>query len=180
MATKLSENNKIYLIYNSDKIKSRFPIFLNIGSRIPIALFGGRTNAAAIDSKGSIIFIPYTAYNSQNYHKVLFFESFSLPNGEKTIGVACCNDFIIALSSNGKVFKSSSNEKLNFVEVSELLNIRIVHISGVDDQCFVVSKEGNVFVYGKINFGEFGIENRMNYVSEFTKISKLNKYKTIF
>lgn len=43
-----------------------------------------------------------------------------LPDGEKASSVACCFEFIIALSTTGRIFKSRCSTPLNFTEDLEL------------------------------------------------------------
>ena len=49
------------LIYAHDRKET---IFLNIGKRSPLSLFGGRTTSAVIDTEGSVIIITDSVYKS--------------------------------------------------------------------------------------------------------------------
>lgn len=78
------ESRKTYLAYTYSGLKSDSPIFLNIGDVNPIALFGGFSHSAAIDDKGSIIFIPKSIFKMPT----ALIESTSLPNDEKAVSIA--------------------------------------------------------------------------------------------
>lgn len=147
--------------------------FLNTGELNPVAIFGGADHAAAITEDGGIIFI----------HDSVFEDNSPLPQeqvflgGEKAISIACCDNFIIALSISGKVFRSQSSFKLSFLEVYELKGIEIIGISGFDGHCFAVSKDKRVFVLGSNSSGALGLGQKEGNVSMFTEVKSLNKYK---
>lgn len=139
------KNSRNQLAYSHSKIEAKFPTVLNIGEVNPMSLFGGYKNCAAIDTEGGIIFIDKLHHKSSN-KKI---ERVFLPFNEKAVGVACCKNFVISLSSNGLVFELKSGSKLSFEEVSELKGAKICSISGIYDHCIAVSKDGRVFVRGK-------------------------------
>ena len=81
----------------------------------------------------------------------------SLPDGEKAIKVAC-GDTIFVLSQTGRVFRYSletSDEP--FVEVKELLGIKINEISGTRSHFFAISDDGRVFGLGSNENGKLGM-----------------------
>lgn len=165
--------NRSLLAYSFSEIQSDNPIILNTGDKNPIALFGSFSNAAAIDSDGSLILIPYTVRKSPNSP----LESVFLPNkGEKVIGVACCQHFIVVLSSSGRVYKSDL-PKINFVEVVELFGQGVVDVSGIYDHCFAVCKNGSVYGYGSNKYGSLAIGDGKEEVTKFTEIEALKKFK---
>ena len=81
-------NDPFQLVYaHSDKET----IFLNIGKRSPVSLFGGRYTSAVIDSTGSVMIITKTIFDSANSEV----ESVKLPRGKKTVKAACCDESVI-------------------------------------------------------------------------------------
>lgn len=89
--------------------------FLNLENQ-PVSLYGGKTNAAVIDTERSIIPIGQDIlYAAGNRAKTAF-----LPEGEKAASVACCANFYTALSKSGRVFRAESSNELLYEEVEEL------------------------------------------------------------
>lgn len=176
----------LYMVSNPDDIsnfqialsfedKNEEPIFLNFGDRHPICIFGGGFNAAVIDSEYGISIINENIFQSPTS----VIKPSLLPNNEKAISVACCDDIIYALSFDGKVFQStfSENNKLNFIEVSELKDFNIVDISGTHDHCFAVTSDGKVFGKGSNSNGKLGIGKRTKQIDSFIEIKTLNDRK---
>lgn len=167
------------LLYSSYNTQLKYPVLLDIEKSVTkvTSLYGGCVNAAAIDDKGSILFIGSSAEELER--KTL--EKSILPGSdEKAVCVACCNDFIFVLSQNGHVFVSPVNSKsliLEFVAVDELNNVDIVQISGTFGHCIAVSREGSVFVRGKNHCGCLGIGKEGDEFDKFTLISSLENYK---
>lgn len=161
-------NNSRHLLYSSKQTKSENPLFLDIGNSIPMSLFGGRNDSAAIDSEGGIIYIPGESI------KVVYSK---LPNGEKAVNIACCNKYVFALSSSGRLFQSFSGHDIEFSEVSELNGIEIIGLSGTWFHCLAVSKDGEVFGQGENYCGQLGFEKDICEVNKFKKIESLNNYK---
>lgn len=157
------------LIYCSSKIRSG-NTELWIGNSYPVALFGGCKNSAAIDIDGGIIFI---SENISGYIKSKL-EPSLLPNGEKAIFVACCNEAIFVLNENGRVYKSSAKKNLSFHLVDELNDI--VQLSGTCNHCLAVSRDGKVFGWGVNDSGCLGIGNESDKFVKFTLINSLCDY----
>lgn len=108
-----------------------------------------------------------------------------LPSGEKAISVACLDNSIVSLSSNGKVFSSpvdKGESLLRFSAVEELAGQEIVCVSGTYTHCLAVSKEGHVFGCGSNSSGQLGFDEGINSVSSFKLISSLgeNKIKAVY
>ena len=142
---------------------------------ILFALFGGFSHAAAIDSKGNVIFINRDTIS--NYNR--YVDTFSLPNGEKASSVACCNESVFVLSKSGRVFFSKvkeESEKLNFKKVNELNGIKITHISGTNEHCLAVSDDGHVYGYGSNNSGQLGNIEEISNNETFKMILSLEEY----
>lgn len=183
-STKDNTQNKI--AYSYMNIPTTFPVFQNVGESNPISLYSGFFNAAAIDSEGSILYFPQYYYNSPQPQ----IDPVSLPNNEKAIGFAFCNDHAIALSKNGCVFISEAGEEvktLNFTPEKSLEGKKIVQISGISDHCFALTEDGKVFCRGAIKHGKLGLgKNIQNVkkvgsymeevVDEFVEVTSLNKY----
>lgn len=153
-----------YVYYNKN---DGFPIFLDMGNKCPIALYGGYKNSASINKDGSICIINKSVYERPANSPHIA----SLPNNEKSINIACCDRFIIALSSTCKVYLSSisinGDTMSPFEEISSLKEIRIVQISGTFDFCLAVSDNKRVFRY----------ETRQDGFNSFTEIKELEDKK---
>ena len=141
-----------------------------------MSLFGGYYHSAAIGSEGEVIFINRDSVQDSPNSPIA---SVSLPDGEKASSVACCNDSVVVLSSNGRVFTSpiESNGVLNFSIVSELSGQEIVCVSGTYKHFLAVSKEGRVFGSGLNEHGQLCLGEETESVSTFTEISLLVGYE---
>ena len=139
------------LVFCDKDINGGHPVFLDIGNEYPVSLFGGELHSAAITNKGEVIFINRDAViKSPELH----IASISLPDKDKAVSVACCNNSVVALSSNGRVFLAvieSGSNILKFSLVSELLNQEIVWVSGTFKHFLAISREGRVFGRGSKN-----------------------------
>lgn len=148
-------------------------IYLEIGNEEPVALFTGFDYSAAITINGGIIIInPNDPKNSPNNTLTPFY----LPDGEKASQLACCKSFVVALSENGRVFKSDYNiniYELNFTEVAELVGSKVVSLSGVFEHCIAVTDDSRVFGYGSNYRGRLAMPFNTNNVSSFTLIQCL-------
>lgn len=169
-----SENNRLAYV-RKDK-NSGQPCFVNINGHNPIHLFGGSETAAVIDSEGSIFII------TNNFFDTGKIEESDLPSDEYAIDVACCNKFVIVLSSSGKLFFTKlegSKGKHSFTLVSELEGIEISQISGTYDNCLAVSKDGRVFGRGSNSYGQLGLGEGRSSERKFTQITIPNGHKII-
>lgn len=171
------------LVYLYADSPSNAPLFLNIGNRQPVSLFGGYENSAAIDSQGAIIFIPDYESSFESFNSL--FEPSFLPDDQKAVNICCCDDFVVALSENGRVFFSELPEngnKLSFSIVKELEGEVIADISGTCLHCLAVSKAGKVFALGNNNCGQIGLGGEIDEADHFTKIDALDNYviKAVF
>lgn len=166
---------KTKLAYSYKGTQDPYPTFLNIKHAIPVSLYGGYSNAAAIDTDGSIIFVP----ESTSTYPESLIESIGLPDGEKAISVACCDTFIIVLSSNGHVYRSSSSgtSDLTLIEDISPHNSEIVHISGTRNHCFATDRNGTVFALGSNSNGRLGIGENVKQTDEFLPVQPLENYK---
>lgn len=189
------KSDQTLLAYSHKYIKTEFPLFLNIGHSTPVSIFGGYSNAAAIDSDGNIIFIPESIVESPTTQ----IKAIHLPDGEKTVSIACCNEFIVAVGSSGRVFVSKTGQsndeedeedenenlnddgsiKLNFSVVKELEGIKIVDVCGTSFHCFAISDDGRVFGRGSNETGELGIGEAAPEFGQFTQIKTLSEYKIV-
>lgn len=167
--------DKTKLLFSFDGSTSQFPLFLNIGDSNPISLFGGRLNSAAIDSLGGILYVSELLYDSPN----LPIKTVFLPENEKAVSLAVCDDFIITLGQSGRVFESPSSQtdKLTFSEVGELKGIEVTQIAGTFNHCFAVTKEGVVYGIGSNKCGKLGVGRKIEEVKKFVEIETLKSYK---
>lgn len=168
------------LAYVAYKKNNGVPLFLDIGGRKPIGLFGGESKSAAIDSTGAIIIITESLFDSPAPVPQII----ELPGNEQAISLACCNYFIAALSSTGHLYLSAIEDKDNnifsaFLEVPTLSGIKIAHVSGSFEHCFAVSEEGKVFGIGSNNNGILGLGPKCKKAEKFREIVHLNNQKII-
>ena len=162
-------NNDKHLVYSYadediDGKVNRSDIFLNLNGRVPIALFGGGQSSAAIDTEGGIIIITKSIYSNPSQ----IVEATFLPNSEKAVNVACCNNSLIALSSEGHIFKATNltDKKVTFTQIYDLIS-QVNEISGTFMHCIAVCSDGKVFASGG-----FGHNNKPD---KFVEVKELNK-----
>lgn len=98
MVSKECDEHNIYLAYWHPYLNASYPIILNTNGRIPVALFGGRLDCAAIDTEGAIIYIPESICDSPKTP----IEPIYLPNDEIATSIAWGNFIVIVLSSKYK------------------------------------------------------------------------------
>lgn len=171
----VSDGNTNHLVYTNTQMKETKPVILNTNGHNPVSLFGGSTSAAAIDSEGGIFNISSILY----YNPTSPLQQILLPDGEKASSVACCFEFIIALSTTGRIFKSRCQTPLYFTEDLELKRKEIIMISGYSEHCFAVCKDGRVFGIGSNLFGQLGKGKGEDRYYKFTLISSLRDYKIV-
>ena len=172
-----SSGSRRQLVLCDSEINGGHPVFLDIGDEYPVSLFGGCYHSAAISNKGEVIFINRSSVQNSPESKI---KTVCLPDGEKAVSVACCNDSVVALSSNGRVFLSaveSGSSVLNFSTVSELSGQEIVWVSGTNEHFLAVSREGRVFGRGSNSYGQLGLGQQTSSISSFTEISSLKGHK---
>lgn len=180
--------------------ETELPLFLNIGNLNPVAIYGGRFNSAAIDDEGAIIYIPELIIKSPT----VLIDSTPLPNDDKAISIACCNEFIAVVGLSGNLYLSQipktkekivfqnsdffsvANETsqegdgivtLIFEQIETFKNTKIINVSGTFEHCFVITEDGKVFGIGSNENGKLGIGKETEKVNEFTEIKSLSKYK---
>lgn len=151
-------------------------IFLNTGKRSPLSLFGGSSTSAAIDTEGSVIIITKSVFDSPTSE----IEALNLPGSEKAVKLACCDESVIALSENGRVYECSlKSKKKSFIEVKELSKIKINEISGTSNHFLAIAIDGSVYGRGSNNRGKLGIPDDVGDLEEFKVINSLSKYKIV-
>ena len=98
-----STGNERQLVLCDCEINEGDPVFLDIGNHHPVSLFSGFYHSAAIGSEGEVIIINRNSVKNSPNSPIAYV---SLPEGEKASSVACCDDSVVVLSSNGRVFTS--------------------------------------------------------------------------
>ena len=78
-------------------------IFLNIGKRSPMSLFGGSRTSAVIDTEGAVIIITDSVFESPTSEV----ECLTLPDGDRAVKAACGDHTVIVLGESGRVFECS-------------------------------------------------------------------------
>lgn len=146
------------------------PLFLNIGNRTPLGIFGGYETAGMIDTEGGITIIT----------KSIFITKF-LPNEDKPVKLACLRDTIYSLGQTGKVYecKLSETETSEFLEVKELTDKTVIDIAGIFVSCVVVLKDGSVFARGSNSFCKLGHPDEKISFPSFTVIESLKEHKIV-
>lgn len=167
-----SEENPLLACYWESQ-KEPSPVFIFLNDLIPIALFGGRKIAAAIDDKGDIIAITGAVILSED-HKG---EIISLPNNEKATFVSCLEKTLIILSNEGKVYEyniGNTGEK-EVEEIEELKEIRIKTLSGTWRHCLAVTEDGEVYGRGFNEYGQLCQSEEKKRIDKFEKIKELEQ-----
>lgn len=177
--TKDESTNQFMLLYcYAKKNKSNSQLLLNIGFRKPLALFGGDLNCAAIDTRGAIILVNASVFDSPKSAPIVCI----LPENEKAISVACCNKMIFVLSQNGDVYKANfsmvSKEQPSFEKVSCFVE-KVANISGTREHCFAVTKSGKVYGIGFNSNGQLGINESSQKFDQFIYINSLGHYNIV-
>ncbi|KAK8840115.1 hypothetical protein M9Y10_031053 [Tritrichomonas musculus] len=168
-----SDPSQLVLAYSKKET-----IFLNIGKRSPLSLFGGVTVSAVIDTEGSVIIITESVFDSPESEV----ESVKLPRGEKAVKAACGKESVIVLCESHRVFECSLTSKATnktFSEVSELSGKKINEISGTCDHFFAISEDCQVFFRGSNVDNMLGLPSDIREVKEFILIESLSKYHVI-
>ena len=151
-------------------------IFLNIGKRSPVSLFGGRYTSAVIDAEGGVIIITESVFDSPESEV----ECLSLPDCDKAVKAACGDDSVIVVGESGRVFECRlGGRKKSFSEVVELSGIKINEISGTSKHFFAVSEDGRVFGRGDNLYNRLGIPSDIKQLSKFELIESMNKYHVV-
>lgn len=153
------------------------PLFLNIGSQIPRALFGGDKTSGVIDTEGGIIIITDSVFKSPT-QKI---ERKFLPNNDRAVKLACLNNFVISLGQSGRVYECKILGKgpSEFSELSEFSKKTVIDISGSCDHCFAVLDDGRVFGRGSNSCCKLGLSPGTEPVSSFVEIESLKMYKIV-
>ena len=171
-------SQKSQLAYVFKDKNNGIPLFLNLGDRNPVRLFGCFEKAAAIDSEGSIFIITDSIFQSPS--KAL--QPFSLPNGEKAHFVTLCKESIIVISTSYKAYESPLQkngpiDQLSLTEIPEFIGKKIVHVTSFSNHSLAVNSEGLVFGRGSNEYGQLCFSKDKKNVEKFTEIPALKKFK---
>ncbi|KAK8895394.1 hypothetical protein M9Y10_023857 [Tritrichomonas musculus] len=153
----------------------KVPLFLNISGRIPKKLYGGKETAAVIDTEGSILIITKSVLSSPK----VAIEPISLSDNDRAVKVACCDEFVLALSAGGKLFEYSliNPGQRKFMEVSELKGLKFTDVSGTFFHCFAVTCDGRVLGRGPNDCCQLGLKKDVKSANQFIPIDSLKKFK---
>lgn len=171
-------SQKSQLAYVFKDKNNGIPLFLNLGDRNPVRLFGCFEKAAVIDSEGSIFIITDSIFQSPS--KAL--QPFSLPNGEKAHFVTLCKESIIVISTSYKAYesplpKNGPIDQLSLTEIPEFIGKKIVHVTSFSNHSLAVNSEGIVFGRGSNEYGQLCFSKDKKNVEKFTEIPALKKFK---
>lgn len=166
-----------YLAYTYYEKNQSQPLFPDLDGHEPVALYGGDNICAAIDSDGGVIIITPDIFDDPDGVPL----TADLPDGERCACIACCNQFIIFLSTSGRIFGTfldETNSWSKFVEVVELRGKKFVQISGTCQHCFAVTNTGRVYGIGSNEFGQLGLGNKApKLVQKFTILDTIKQHK---
>lgn len=169
-----STHKLAYVAFNKN---DGVPLFLDIGGRKPVGLFGGESKSAAIDSTGSIIIITESLFDSPSPIPQIA----DLPGNEQATCLACCDHFIAALSTSGHLYLSAFDKEKNlfspFLDVPSLRGIKITHVSGTYEHCLAVTDDGVVYGIGSNYNGILGLGPKCKKAEKFREITNLSNYK---
>lgn len=136
----------------------------------PISLYGGEFVSAAIDIKGWIIIIT----NDQAPYVL------NLPENKFPIQLACMNDSIVALSSDGLLYEHFLKGTVKkFTLINLLAKEKFSHISGTSCHFLAVAEDGAVYARGNNEYGQLGIESSKKNVAKFTVLRKFTDRKIV-
>ena len=150
----------------------RYSKIIKIKNTEKIFLYGGEKNSAAILNNDEILIFEESQKCQQK----------KLPHLEKPIFIACTNYSFFALCLSGKVYEykisDDTNSDLEFKEVKELLEDKIISISGTSLHCVAIGKKGDIYVQGSNEYGQIiTLEDHSSFSPKFIKINDEIKNK---
>lgn len=172
-------DKKFKLAFSYYNTPNELPLFLNLGERNPIALYGGHTTAAALCDDGSAFILTEGMFRTPNQIPPILV----LPNNEKIISVGCMEELFIVLSESGKLYKYVLPLVMPqfppLTEIEDLKGIRIVQLSATAAHCLAVADDGRVFGWGLNESGRIGVPNSKTStkITTFTEVTALKDYK---
>lgn len=168
-----------YLAFTYYEKNQSQPLFPDLSDHEPVAIYGGEQICAAIDSEGGVIIITPEIFEAEGCQPLMA----DLPDGEKCAGIACCNTFLVFLSTTGRIFGTflTENGKWNkFVEILELRDKKFVQVAGTCGHCFCVTDAGRVYGIGSNEFGQLGLGPKApKVIKKFTIIDLLVSHKIV-
>lgn len=168
-----------FLAYTYYEKNQGQPLFPSLDGHEPVALYGGDKICAAIDSEGGVIIITSSIFDTEESQPLMA----DLPDGEKCASIACCNQFLVFLSTTGRIFGTflTENGRWNkFVEIVELRDKKFVQIAGTSSHCLCVTDAGRVYGLGSNEFGQLGLGPKAEkLVKKFTIIDLLVAHKIV-
>lgn len=132
-------------------------------ARKAVSVFAGNNFGGIIDEEGAINII-----DSGDLKKPP--QRFSLD--APAVDLVCCNKFICALTSDGRVLLNYKFETgpQRFVEVQSLEGVKIIKLSGFTNTCAALSSAGRVFMYGNNSYGQLGNGTKIENYESFTEV----------
>ncbi|KAK8870602.1 hypothetical protein M9Y10_008488 [Tritrichomonas musculus] len=175
------ENYTLYHLYDEKEghkicmaLYKKNTIFLDIDDLIPIALFGGTSNSAFVDSLGGVTII-ITEMDRFRLQK-----RFTLPNLIKPVKVALGLHSVLILGSDNHIYACKLNDTTN-LQFSIFDEREYIDLSGEHDQFLALSMHGKAYCYGLNDSCQFGFENKRYYQEHpiFKQKKKISKEKII-
>lgn len=165
---KRKSNTPVLTYFNESLKENDGLIFIDIEEHTPLALFGGRKTAAAIDEQGSVIVITQNTFSAENSSPNII----TLPDNERSIFVACLEKTFFILSDKFTVYEYSLTDK-EIKEVKELKDKRIISISGTWHHVLAVTDEYQVYGRGENDKGQLCQDPEEKIFNEFVNLTSL-------
>lgn len=156
------------------------PLFIRLVDTHPVQIYGGRKTISCINEDGSVTVISPNLFDEVN---AVPYNNY-LPNNEKAIDSACCDEWIYALSASGRIYQSKLSSEIeiicDFQLVPELRDLRFVKVSGTYNHCLAITDDGLVYGIGSNYNGQLGIPKKeLKDETKFALIRSLQNYRIV-
>lgn len=96
-------------------------------------------------------------------------------DGSKIIDVSSGKSFVIAATNDGITYGIGdiSMHSDDFVPIPSLIDVNVTNISASSDHCFAISDKGRVYAWGKGEFGQLGLGEKVVDVDDFELIKNI-------
>lgn len=166
----------LYLCKPQLTFKTNFLLYVSTNNPKPLicdngvaiqSIYGGEKTCAAIDVNGSVIIL-----NNDNNE----FVSAKLPKNKKAVLLACLDECVIALSSDGYLFEFDL-DKNEFEIIPEIADIQFTYVSGVFKHCLAVDELGSVYM--RVSNDQLGFNSSEASEPKFTKLDSFTDDKIV-
>ena len=141
---------------------------VELGEKV-VQLFAGTWRMCAVTQEGGLYMWGYSKAVGRADHLVA--PDKVLISGVKIVKVSCGNNFTLGLSSEGKVYSWGSgkhgvlghgddHQRHTQEMIESLKGVKIVDINAGFWHCGVVSETGDLYMFGKNEFGALGLKTK--------------------